>query len=104
MLLSKRVELIKKMSSKATRNPIVSITEKQVKFLYKIFKLEQLIDDVIYTLVKEINSWGTLAYQKKTEEKSSTLLIEGKTDKETIYNLTINLISEEKLSEIPKEI
>ncbi len=60
------------------------------------------MDDAVHALVEEINSQRTSAYQKKTEGKSNTLQIKGKT--ETIHNLTTNPISEEKLSTIPKEI
>ncbi len=60
------------------------------------------MDNAVHVLVKEINSWGNPAYQEETEGKSSTLQIEGEI--EIIHNLTINLILEEKLSEISKEI
>jgi len=56
MLLSKGTKLIKRMSSETTRDPTALITEKQVKFLHWIFNLEQLIDDVVYALVEEVNS------------------------------------------------
>ncbi len=52
--------------------------------------------------MKEVNSQGIPVYQKETEGESSTLYIEGET--KTIYNLTTNPISEEKLLTIPKEI
>ena len=60
------------------------------------------MDNAVHALVEEVNSRETSAYQKKMERESSTLQAEGKT--ETIHNLTTNLISEEKLSTILKEI
>src|SRR6266542_3314179 len=59
------------------------------------------MDNAIYALVEEVNSQGILAYQEETEGESSTALT-GET--ETIHNLTTNLISEEKLPMILKEI
>ena len=55
----------------------------------------------MHTLVEEVNSRGTPAYQEETEGESSTA---SKKEIETIHNLTTNLISEEKLSTILKEI
>ena len=60
------------------------------------------MDDAVYTLVEEINSQEISAYQKETKGKSNTLQTEKKT--EVIHNLTTNLILEEKLSKILKEI
>ncbi len=61
-----------------------------------------MIDDAVHTLVEEVNSQEITAYQKKTEGENSTLQIEE--EMKTIHNLTTNLISEEKLPIIPKEI
>ena len=62
------------------------------------------MDNTVYVLIEKVNSWRISAYQKKIEGESNIFLKEGETDKETIYNFIINLISEEKLSEILKEI
>ena len=90
------------MSNESARDLKVPLTEKQVKLLHWTFKLEQLIDDAVHTLVEEVNSQEITAYQKKTEGENSTLQIEE--EMKTIHNLTTNLISEEKLPIIPKEI
>jgi len=60
------------------------------------------MDNAVHVLVKKVNSKGILAYQKETDSESSTLQTEGEI--ESINNLIINLILEEKLSNIPKEI
>src|SRR6266498_3819880 len=60
------------------------------------------MDNVVHALVKEVNSSGISAYQEETKGESSTLQTERET--EVIHNLTTNLISEEKLFEILKEI
>jgi len=56
MPLSKGVKLIKKISNESARDPKVLIIEKQVKLLYRISKLKQLIDDAVHALVEEVNS------------------------------------------------
>src|SRR6266542_3408631 len=58
------------------------------------------MDDAVHVLVEEVNSREILAYQEETEGESST----AHTEVETIHNLTINPISEERLPTIPKEI
>ncbi len=50
------------MSTEAVRDLTAPITEKQVKLLYWISKLEQLMDNVVYILVEEVNNQETLAY------------------------------------------
>ena len=50
MPLSKDAKLIKRMSNEISGDSKAPIIEKQVKLLYQIFKLEQLIDDAIHTL------------------------------------------------------
>ncbi len=102
MLLSKNAKLIKKMSNEISRDPKASIMKKQIRFLYQIFKLEQLMDNAVYALVEEMNSQKIPAYQKKTEKESST--IQTKEEVEVIHNLTTNSILEKKLPTIPKEI
>jgi len=69
------------------------ITEKQVRLLHQIFKLEQLIDNAVHALVEEVNGWGTPAYQKEIEGESSICQTEGEI--EAINNLITNPISEE---------
>ncbi len=44
------------MSSEAAEDSKTPITKKQVKFLHRIFKLEQLMDNAVHVLVEEINS------------------------------------------------
>ncbi len=102
MPLSKGAKLIKRISTEPAGDPATLMSEKQVKLLYRISKLKQLMDEAVHTLVKEVNGQGILAYQEETEEESSTLQTEGET--EIMYNLIINLISEEKLPKILKEI
>ncbi len=102
MPLSWSVELLKRISTEPARNSIMSIINKQKKLLYQISKLKQLMNDAVYALVKEVNSWGIPAYQEETEEESSTLQTEGEI--EVINNLITNLISEKKLPIILKEI
>ncbi len=53
---NKGVKLIRKMSSEAAEDSKTPITKKQVKFLHRIFKLEQLMDNAVHVLVEEINS------------------------------------------------
>ncbi len=62
------------------------------------------MDNAVYILMKEVNNWETLTYQKKIKGKSNILQTEEKIKKETINNLTTNLISKEKWSKILKEI
>ena len=100
MPLSRGAELLKKMSTEQAPDPKATVSEKQVKLLHQISKLEQLIDDAIYALAEEVNSQGIPAYQEETEGESST----AHTEIETIHNLTTNPISEERLPTIPKEI
>jgi len=54
--LSKSAELIKRMSSELAGDLKVSLTEKQVKLLYLISKLKELMDNAIYALVEEVNN------------------------------------------------
>ncbi len=56
MPLSRGIELIKKMSSEPAGDPKAPITKKQVKLLYQIFRLKQLIDDTVHIIVEEVNS------------------------------------------------
>ncbi len=62
------------------------------------------MNNAVHALVEEVNSQGTPVYQEETERESSTLLLEGKTNKKIIYNLITNPIIKEKLLEILKEI
>ncbi len=62
MPLNKDAKLIKMMSSESAENSKVPLTKKQVKLLHQISKLEQLIDDIVYALVEEVNSQGTPTY------------------------------------------
>jgi len=100
MPLSRGAELLKKMSTEQVTDPKALISEKQVKLLYRILKLEQLMDDAVHVLVEEVNSRGIFTYQEETERESNT----AHTEVKTIHNLTTNLISEERLPTIPKEI
>ncbi len=59
------------MSVKSAENSTAPISKRQVKLLYQIFKLEQLIDDAIQALVKEVNSREILTYQEETEGESN---------------------------------
>jgi len=61
-----------------------------------------LIDNAVHALIKEVNSQGTPAYQEETERKSSIIQTEGEI--KIINNFTTNLISEERLLTISKEI
>jgi len=81
-------------------NPKAPVSEKQVKLLHRILKLEQLMDEAVHVLVEEVNSRGIPMYQEETERESSI----AHTEMETIHNLTTNPISEERLPTIPKEI
>src|SRR6266498_1201060 len=100
MLLSKGAEPIRKMNSETAGNLTAHISTKQVKLLYRISKLKQLMDDAVHVLVEEVNSRGIFTYQEETERESNT----AHTEVKTIHNLTTNLISEERLPTIPKEI
>ena len=60
------------------------------------------MDNTVHALIKEVNSWETLAYKEETKEKSNTFQTEEKI--EIIHNLITNLISEEKLLTILKKI
>ncbi len=102
MPLSRGIKLIKKMSTKAAKDLTAIIIEKQKKLLYRISKLEQLMDDAVHALVEKVNSQGTPTYQEEIEGESSTLQTEEKI--KTIHNFITNLISEEKLPTILKEI
>src|SRR6266542_1524272 len=102
MLLSKGAEPIRKMNSETAGNLTAHISTKQVKLLYRISKLKQLMDDAVHVLVEEVNSRGIPAYQEETEGESSTFQMKEET--ETIHNFTTNLILEEKLSKILKKI
>ncbi len=62
MPFSKDAELIRKMSTESAEDLTILVSEKQKKLLYWIFKLEQLMDDAVYTLVEEINSQEISAY------------------------------------------
>src|SRR6266498_5518620 len=101
MPLSRGVELLKRMSMKQATDPKAPISEKQVKLLYRILKLEQLMDDTVHALVEEVNSRKIPTYQEETEGESSTA---AHTEIETIHNLITNPISEERLPTILKEI
>ncbi len=58
------------------------------------------MDDAVHALVEEVNSRGIPTYQEEIEGESSTV----HTEIETIHNLTTNLILEERLPTILKEI
>ncbi len=60
------------------------------------------MDNAIYVLAEEVNSRRVSVYQEETEGESSICQTEEET--KIIHNLTTNLISEEKLPEILKEI
>ncbi len=52
-------------------------------------------------LVKIVNKWEVLVYQKETERKSNiSILLEG----DIIHNLTTNPISKKKMPYILKEV
>jgi len=72
MLLNKDAELIKRMCTEMAGDPSTLISEKQMKLLHRISKLEQLMNEAVHVLVKEVNSQGILAYQEETEGESST--------------------------------
>ncbi len=72
MPISRGAELLKKMSTEQATDPKAPISEKQVKLLHWISKLEQLMDDAVHALVKEVNIRGIPMHQEETEEESST--------------------------------